>query len=157
MRHRGEETWKTHLESYSQHDIVDPCPSGMSRTSCRWKKLSRWRSINTHTHVRTKWMAQTNVVEYFLCIGSAKYTKASPPARKISLFSSNLISQNSVVMYTFSNFFRPPFLGKFGQKNQNCQFILKFGTWTNSNMQNSMKMFNFPDFDWNDSFWANLV
>ena len=41
--------------------------------------------------------------------------------------------------------FRPqiPFLGKFGPKNQNCQFILKFGTWTNSNMQNSMAIFNF--------------
>ena len=44
--------------------------------------------------------------------------------------------------------FRPqiPFLGKFGPKNQNCQFILKFGTWTNSNMQNSMAMFNFSAF-----------
>ena len=45
--------------------------------------------------------------------------------------------------------FRPPipFLGKFGQKNQNCQIILKFGTWTNnSNMQNSMAMFNFSAF-----------
>ena len=30
-----------------------------------------------------------------------------------------------------------PFLGKFGPKNQNCQFKLKFGTKTNSNEQNS--------------------
>ena len=30
---------------------------------------------------------QTNVVEYFLCIGSVKYTRAGPPARKMSLFS----------------------------------------------------------------------
>ena len=43
------------------------------------------------------------------------------------------------------------------QKNQNCQFILKCGTWTNSNMQNSMAMFNFSAFDWNYPFWANLV
>ena len=50
-----------------------------------------------------------------------------------------------------------PFLGRFGPKNQNCQFILKFGTWTNSNMQNSGAMFNFSAFDWNYSFWANLV
>ena len=28
------------------------------------------------------------------------------------------------------------FLGKFGPKNQNCQFKLKFGTQTNSNIQN---------------------
>ena len=34
---------------------------------------------------------QTNVVEYFLYIGTAKYTKASPPARKI-LFSSIIIT-----------------------------------------------------------------
>ena len=34
-----------------------------------------------------------------------------------------------------------PFLGKFGPKNQNCQFKLKFGTFNNSNMQNSMVMF----------------
>ena len=31
---------------------------------------------------------QTNVVEYFLCIGPAKCTKASPPAMKMLLFSS---------------------------------------------------------------------
>ena len=44
--------------------------------------------------------------------------------------------------------FRPeiPFLGKFDPKNQNCQFKRKFGTWTNSNMQNSM-MFTFSVFD----------
>ena len=55
--------------------------------------------------------------------------------------------------------FRPqiPFLGEFCPKNQNCQFILKFGTWTNSNMQNSMAMFNFSAFYWNYPFWANLV
>ena len=35
-----------------------------------------------------------------------------------------------------------PFLGKFGAKNQNYQFKLKFGTYTNSNMQNSVVMFN---------------
>ena len=31
-----------------------------------------------------------------------------------------------------------PFLGKFVPKNQNFQFKLKFGTQTNSNMENSM-------------------
>ena len=29
-------------------------------------------------------------------------------------------------------------MGKFGSKNQNCQFKLKFGTQINLNMQNSM-------------------
>ena len=50
-----------------------------------------------------------------------------------------------------------PFLGKFSPKNQNCQFILKFGTWTNSNMHNSMAVFSFFAFYWNFSFWANMV
>ena len=36
-----------------------------------------------------------------------------------------------------------PFWGKFGPNNQNCNFKLKFGTYTNSNMQNSMVMFIF--------------
>ena len=40
-----------------------------------------------------------------------------------------------------------PFLGKFGTKNQNCQFKLKFGTKTNSNMQNSMALFTFSVLD----------
>ena len=50
-----------------------------------------------------------------------------------------------------------PFLGKFGPKNQNSHFKLKFGTYTNSNMQNSMVMFILSVFDWKYPFWANLV
>ena len=55
--------------------------------------------------------------------------------------------------------FRPekPVLGKSGQKNQNCQFKLKFGTKTNLNKQNSMMMFNFSVFDHKYLSWANLV
>ena len=49
------------------------------------------------------------------------------------------------------------FLGKFGQKNQNCQFKLKFGTETNSNMQNSMALFTFSVSDRKHRFWGNLV
>ena len=45
----------------------------------------------------------------------------------------------------------------FGPKNQNYQFKLKFGTYTNSNMQNSMVIFTFSVFDRKYSFWANLV
>ena len=49
------------------------------------------------------------------------------------------------------------FLGKFGPKNQNSHFKLKFGTYTNSNMQSSMVMFIYFVFDWKYPFWANLV
>ena len=37
-------------------------------------------------------LPQNNYVEYFLSIASAKYTRASPPARKMSLFSSIIIT-----------------------------------------------------------------
>ena len=43
------------------------------------------------------------------------------------------------------------------KKNQTCEFKLKFGTYTNSNMQNSMVMFTFSVLDWKQPFWANLV
>ena len=72
-------------------------------------------------------------------------------------FSSSLNMQNSVIMFTLSDFDRKYLLGKFWPKNQNYEFILKFGTWTNSNMQNSMAMFNFSAFCWNYPFCANLV
>ena len=50
-----------------------------------------------------------------------------------------------------------PFSLKFGPKNQNCQCKLKFGTYTNSNMQNSMVIFIFFCFQSEMVFWANLV
>ena len=40
-----------------------------------------------------------------------------------------------------------PFLDKLGPKNQNCQFKLKFGTYTNSNMKDSMVALIFSIFD----------
>ena len=55
--------------------------------------------------------------------------------------------QNSMVLFTFPFFRREtPFLGKLGAKNQNCQFKLKFGTYTSSNMQNSMVVITFSVF-----------
>ena len=39
----------------------------------------------------------------------------------------------------------------------NCQFKLKYGTRSSSNMQNSMVMFNFSFLDGKYTFWANLV
>ena len=50
-----------------------------------------------------------------------------------------------------------PFLRKFGPKYQNCHFKLKFGMYSNSNMENSMVIFNFSIFDWKYPFWVNLV
>ena len=49
------------------------------------------------------------------------------------------------------------FLSKFGPKNQNCQFKLKFGTQNNSNMQNSMVVFTFSALDQKYSFCVKLA
>ena len=66
--------------------------------------------------------------------------------------------QNLLVTFTFSVSDRKYFFfGKFDPKNQNCQFKLKFGTYTNSNTQNSMVIFTFSVFDRKYLFWANLV
>ena len=67
-------------------------------------KLQTYFSIGHK--IRNKWVAPTKIVEHFLCIDLAKYTRASLLARKMSLFSSNLNMQNSVVMFTFSDFDR---------------------------------------------------
>ena len=42
-------------------------------------------------------------------------------------------------------------------KNQNCQFKLKFGTKTNSNIHNSMLLLRFSIFGQKYRFWSNLV
>ena len=98
-------------------------------------------------------------MEHFLGISLAKYTRASPPARKIDLV--DFFQFEYLEFGGFFHFFlfrqQIPFLGKLGPKNQNFQFILKFGSWTNSNMQNSMAMFNFSNFYRNYPFWAHLV
>ena len=56
--------------------------------------------------------------------------------------------ENLMVVFTFSFFStRNTFLGKFGPKIQNYQFMLKFGTDNNLNMHNSIVMFSFSVFD----------
>ena len=42
---------------------------------------------------------------------------------------------------------RKNLFGKTGPKNQSCQFKLKFGSKTNSNIQNSMIIFIFYVYD----------
>ena len=49
------------------------------------------------------------------------------------------------------------FWANFVQKNQNCQFMLKFGIKTSLNMKNSMVMFTFSVFYWKRTFGASLV
>ena len=49
------------------------------------------------------------------------------------------------------------FLDKLVPEKQNCQFALKFGTSTNSNLQNSVAPFSFSVLDGKHLFWTNLV
>ena len=48
-------------------------------------------------------------------------------------------------------------VGRSGQKDQNYQFKLKFGTKTNLNMQNLMMMLIFSVFEHKYLAWVNLV
>ena len=59
--------------------------------------------------------------------------------------------KNSMVVFKFS------VLGNLVPKNQNCQFKLKFGTKTSSNMQNLMMLFISSILYWKYNFGANLV
>ena len=82
-----------------------------------WKLVIRY--------VRTKWMATNKCCGMFLCIGLAKYTRASPPARKMSLFSSIVItitlSYAIIRIWSISSIFKSP------QKNRHSIFLcLKF-------------------------------
>ena len=49
------------------------------------------------------------------------------------------------------------FLGKFGPKNEDYEFKLKFGTHNNSNMQNSMAMFTLSVINQQYPFCTNLL
>ena len=54
-----------------------------------------------------------------------------------------------MVMFTFFNFrLVVPFLAILCPKNGNCLFRLKFGTYSNSNMQNLMTVIIFSGLDW---------
>ena len=71
--------------------------------------------------------------------------------------------QNSVVMFTFFDFdHKYPFLNVLNfvilvLKIKIVSLILKFGTYTNMNMQNPMVMFIFSILEREYPFWANLV
>ena len=126
----------------------------ISSTTWPWK-ISVWTlnyqhilaSVTRYVHI--KWVAPNKC-------GQVHYSITVSKENVVVFFQFEYVEFSSYV-----HFFRYrrqiPFLGKFGPKNRNCQFILKFGTWTNSNMQNSMATFNFSAFYWNYPFWANLV
>ena len=69
----------------------------------------------------------------------------------------NIVSSNTHTSAIFPFPTRNTLFGQIWSKNQFCQFKLKYGTYTKSNMRNSMEMFTFSVFDWKYPFWATLV
>ena len=70
-------------------------PYGSNSYSKCVHMLTRRRGVEKSVlrYVRTKWMVPNKCCGiFFLYIGPAKYTKASPPTRKMSLFSSIIIT-----------------------------------------------------------------
>ena len=70
-------------------------PYGSNNYSKCLHMLTRERGVEKLVlrYVRTKWIAPSKCCGiFFLCIGPASCTKASPPARKMSLFSSIIIT-----------------------------------------------------------------
>ena len=119
-------------------------------TTWLWK-ISLWPLgyqqilVSVIRYARTKWVVQPSTLDHH---------------RQLGKFSCFLPIWICIIQWLCSLFpisTANTILGKFGPKNKNCQFILKFGTWTNSNMQNSMAMFNFSACYGNYLFWANLV
>ena len=68
----------------------------------------------------------------------------------------NSDKQNSLVMFTFQFSTENILLGKFGKKNLNCWFKLKFGMETDLNMQNLMVVFILSALDWTYPFCTNF-
>ena len=107
---------------------------------------------------------QNSMVVFIFTVLDRKHTFLVNLVQKIKIVS---LSWNLVprliricrIQWWCSFCFRPEthFLGKFGPKNQNCQFKLKFGTYTISNMQNSLVVFIFSVLYGKHSFWADLV
>ena len=133
-------------------------------TTCLWK-ISMWPLYYHHIlasviryYAINRWPQKMLWIIFCALVRPRTLEHHRPSKENVFVFLQFEYAQFSVYVHFFR--FRPqiPFLGKFGPKNQNCQFIPKFGTWTNSNMQHSMfSMFDFSAFDWNYSFWANLV
>ena len=105
------------------------------------------------------------MVKFKFFISDQKYTFWANLVQKIKIVSLrwNLVPriiQIWRIQWQCSLFFfrlKVTFLGKFGLKNQNSQFKLKFGALTNSYMQISVVEFTFSILEWKYPFWANMI
>ena len=65
--------------------------------------------------------------------------------------------QNSMVLVTYSVLSWKLFLGKFGPKSEDCKLKLKYGIWSNWNMQNPIILLTFSVLYQKHPFSENLV
>ena len=110
------------------------------------------------------WICRNSMVLFSFSVFNRKYPFRANLVEKVKIvtFRRNLIPRVipiSRIQWCCSLFlFRPEILfwRKFGRKNEDYQFQLKFGTQNNSNMQNSMTMFTLSALDWKYPFWSNF-
>ena len=120
-------------------------------------KLPTYFSIGQKIRI-TKWVASNKCCgTFFLYWFGQVHQSITASKENVVAFFQFEYAEFSGYVHFFRFRLQIPFLGKFGPKNQNCHFILIFGTWTNSNILNSMMVFNFSAFYWNYPIWANLV
>ena len=70
FKYGDEGTWQKHPAEYSQHKIIDSCPSSMSQTSCRRKKPARWNK--THARACTTSLAGSLALHLLFCFSQEK-------------------------------------------------------------------------------------
>ena len=92
-------------------------------------------SASVIRYVRTKWVAPNKCRGKFFVHWFSQVNQIITASKEnVVVFFQFEYAEFSGYVHFFQFPPQIPFLGKLGQKNQNCQFILKFGTWTNSNM-----------------------
>ena len=108
-------------------------------------------NIRVKRQVRTKWVAPNKCCGTFFVhwFGLGHWSITANKENVVAFFQFEYAEFSGYV-----HFFQ---LRPFGPKNQNCQLILKFSTWINSNMQNSMVMFPILGFGPKYLFWAYLL
>ena len=123
--------------------------------------------LKTKTKTKTKIKIKINFIFYlilfFIFVFKYLFWENLLHKTKIVSLRWNLIPRLTricrIQWWCFFFLLRPEtlFLGKFGPKNKDYQFKLKFGTQNNLNVQNLVLMFTLSVFEGKCLFWANLV
>ena len=111
-------------------------------------RRSGLKNRSKDTYVLDRW-PKTDVVEYFLCIASAKYTRTSAPARNISLFFSIIIRISLLLLY--SNLHKK--IGtQFPQNNFLYKCLFKIPLWDKIDKATFCFLFSNKNLKWKQYF-----